>query len=207
MPMLGEDLENELIAQAVAGDGLALEKLLLAYYDRLVAFMATQLPAKMRGAFSARDIVQETLVQAFKDIQNFESRGPGSVENWLFAIAKHRLLDQIKAEHAKKRSSGRQIIVNAANLGDNSGADLLEALHWHEDTPSQSAMRHEAEQTVLVALAGLPEHYRQALHLRYFEKLSVEAVAAKMGRSIRAVHMLCNRARKRLRRALRPLPD
>jgi RNA polymerase sigma-70 factor (ECF subfamily) len=79
---------------------------------------------------------------------------------------------------------------------------LLEVLAAHSRTPSRSAASHEAAQAVDDALGKLPEDYREALRLRYFDALPVAQIAARMNRSEGAVHMLCHRGLEALRLAL-----
>jgi RNA polymerase sigma-70 factor (ECF subfamily) len=52
------------------------------------------------------------------------------------------------------------------------------------------------------AMAALPDDYREIIMLRYFEHLTFDAVAARMGRSSGAVRMLWVRALERLGRTV-----
>ena len=190
------------LAQAVAGDRAALERLLLSHYSRLAAHVARKFPAALRGVLGEEDVLQETFVEAFRRIGSFEQQGPEAFYGWLAMIASHRLADAVKAERALKRGGGQ--VAGEANL-DVSGRSviaLLEQLAVQDYTPSRSVARHESVWAVQVALAGLKEEYREALRLRYIEGLSLGEVAARMGRTERAVDNLCDRGRKRLRAAL-----
>jgi RNA polymerase sigma-70 factor (ECF subfamily) len=64
------------------------------------------------------------------------------------------------------------------------------------------AARHEAAGAIHAALAGLKLEYRQAIELRYIQQLPVAEIAARMDRTERAVHMLCNRGLKQLEAAM-----
>ncbi len=76
---------------------------------------------------------------------------------------------------------------------------LLDLVAVDVHTPSQSVASHEAVQ---VAMAGLKDDYREALHLRYITGLPVTEVASRMNRTDRAVQMLCHRGLQKLRAAL-----
>src|SRR5438046_500842 len=104
--MTEHDGEDRQIALAVSGDAQALEGLLLARNDWLVAWIARQLPAGLQGSIAPEDVAQETYVQAFRDIKQFHRRDEQSFTNWLMTIAKHRLLDFQKREKRKKRGGG-----------------------------------------------------------------------------------------------------
>ena len=64
-------LSDQLLAQAVAGDHAALERLLLLYYDRLAARIGRMLPDDVRSQLGVEDVLQDTFVQAFRDIGAF----------------------------------------------------------------------------------------------------------------------------------------
>jgi len=197
-----EATEQQWVTRAVAGDQAALEHLLVSHYDRLAAEVGRKLPTALRGVIAAEDVLQEAFVVAFREIGRFEPRGPDSFHHWLAAIAKHRLLDLVKAQRRAKRGGGRVALEAEARSPEESMVGLLELLNAHEHTPSRSAAGHEAISAVQVALAGLKEDYRQALQLRYIEGLPVAEVANRMGRTERAVHMLCHRGLQRLHESL-----
>lgn len=53
-----------------------------------------------------------------------------------------------------------------------------------------------------MALTQLPSDYGEAARLVYLEGFSVAAAAQAMGRSDRAIHNLCHKAKQRLRELL-----
>jgi RNA polymerase sigma-70 factor (ECF subfamily) len=57
-------------------------------------------------------------------------------------------------------------------------------------------------QAIRTAMNELPEEYRRAIELRYFDGYSVEETAVLMGRTTGAVRGLVDRARKQLRESL-----
>ena len=62
--------------------------------------------------------------------------------------------------------------------------------------------RREAVHAVQVAVASLPEDYREVIRLRYFEGKTLSDTAAAMARSPDAVRALTDRAKKQMRDAL-----
>lgn len=197
--MAPQDSELGLVKRAAAGDQEALERLLFAYYDRVRALLERKLPVSFQGIISEEDIVQQTFMQAFLDIPTFEPRGSHSFYRWLATIARHRLLDAIKAQRSARRGGDRQAAGGAAHNGSESIFDLLALLPGTEHTASQSVAGHEAQAAVQVALAGLKDDYRRAIHLRHIEGRSVAEVAKTMNRTPRAIHNLCHRGLKELR--------
>ena len=194
--MAEDDLR--LIDRAVAGESAALERLLLAHYDRLAARIARRLPADLRATVSEEDILQQAFIAAFGAIGSFEPKGAGAFYRWLCTIAEHRLQDAIKTQRAAKRGAGRVAADARSPTGDDSYDDLIDLLAVESRTPSRSVARHEAAGAIRVALAALKEDYRRAIELRYIQRLPVAEVAGIMSRTERSVHNLCRRALKEL---------
>jgi len=184
----------------VEGDEAALQQLLLGAYDRLRARMERRLPPVLRGRFTAEDLVQETFLRAFRHIQHFRPDGPDSFYRWLATIAEHRMNDLIREQCAQKRGAGRQGLEDGPQ--DDSGVRLLEVIAEYTRTPSRSAAGHEAIAALWRAWTEIEPDYREALQLRYIEALPVAEVAARMGRTDRAIHMLCYRGLRQLRTLL-----
>ena len=131
----------------------------------------------------------------------FRAARPNSFYPWLKTIAERKLYDKIRAHQTVKRGGG-QAAVSMVGSSSGSVVTLLELVANDEHTPSKSAARREAEVALHLAVAELKDDYQQVLRLRYLEGLPVTAVAAQMDRTDRAVHMLCSRAVKKLRKAM-----
>jgi RNA polymerase sigma-70 factor, ECF subfamily len=193
--------EDVLIEQAVAGQPLALERLLLLSHGEIADRIERRLPVSMRGTVSAEDILQETFFEAFQRIGAFKPQGNGSFQRWLTKMADNRLLDAIRAHRAMKRGGGKSP-VDITPAGSDSIVSMLELMAVHERTPSRSIAGHEAAAAIHVALAGLKDDYREALRMRYVLGLPVAAVAEKMGRTERSIHKLCERGLEHLQAAM-----
>src|SRR5919206_1419808 len=76
------DLDENLLAEARAGDRAALERLLEVHQRRVFRF-----GLKMCGGEEdAKDVLQDTLLAAARSVGDF--RGASSVSTWLYAIAR-----------------------------------------------------------------------------------------------------------------------
>ncbi|HEY3246231.1 MAG TPA: sigma-70 family RNA polymerase sigma factor [Phycisphaerae bacterium] len=200
--MSAAEQESELIAQAVAGDGPALEQLLLHYHERLTARIARKLPSSLGSTVDPEDILQETFVEAFRGITGFRPAGRDAFYRWLTWIADNRLTDHVRAQRADKRGGGRRAAEAAFDPAHSGVVQLLEMVAVHERTPSRSAAGHEAVSAVQSALSGLDPVYREVLRMRYLEGQPVAAVAASMHRTEAAIHKLCTRGLRKLRGVL-----
>jgi RNA polymerase sigma-70 factor (ECF subfamily) len=192
---------RELIERAASGDRIALERLLLDHYAPLADRIAQQLPRSLRSTLSVDDVVQQTYVQVFQSICRFELRDDVPFLSWLGAIAECRLRDAVRAQLRKKRGGGHHRLASHS-AGDAEPVDWLDRLARDSHTPSRALAREEAIQAIRIALADLPEEYREAIDLRYFEGCSLDEVAVRMNRSPGAVRGLLDRAKKRIRDAL-----
>jgi RNA polymerase sigma-70 factor (ECF subfamily) len=194
--------EAELVFRAVRGDHVAVTMLLTQSRQQLLRQVAGHIPADVRGLLDADDIVQQAHVDVFRKLSQFEDRGAGSFARWTATIALHRLRDAIRRQRADKRGGASSPVqARTAQLEDS----LITLLEWAEapgNSPSRSVARREAVEAVQHALDELPPDYRRALWMVNIEGLSVVAAAQAMGRTERAIHNLCYKARKRLRELL-----
>ena len=177
-----------------------LETLLATQRPALVAMVAPRIPRRCRGLLAAEDVVQEASLEALASVAAFRPEGTDSLRRWVWRIARHRLSDLVKAQRRLKRAARPR--ADAARQDD---AAPLDAVATTDACPSAVTTCGEDAAALRRALAGLPPAYRHALQLRYMEGLSFAGVAARLGRTPRAVQMLCNRGAKLLRRALAPL--
>lgn len=191
--------DDVLLSKAVSGDEDSLMALLLSRYGKLQRFLARQVPEDLQGRIEPEDVIQDVHIEVFRTIQKFDDRGPDSFDRWLFTISRQRLLDHFKGLRRKKRGGEHHRVRKAATPGQSSLGTIVDLVAHASGTPSRSVARKERERAVKIALAGMKSEYRDALQLRYIDGLPVAEVAKKLGKTDRAVHMLCNRGLKRLR--------
>jgi RNA polymerase sigma-70 factor (ECF subfamily) len=192
--MSNEGGHDDVVQRALAGDRAALDGLLAAYYPRLAAHVAPQLPADLRGTLAVEDVLQEAFLDAFQSITAAKLESRQAFFNWLVSIVQHQMLDLIRAARAAKRGGGwSPLDAQSASM-----VGMLEQIAVTSRTPSASAAGHEAISALQSALESLPAAYREVLRLRHIEGLAVAEVATQMGRTQAAVEMLCYRALRRL---------
>ena len=185
---------QDLIAKAQTGDTVALERVLLDHYEALHKFIASRFPTQLQSAIGIEDVLQDTLSKVCQRIGQYESQPNASFQAWLNTIAKNTLTDAINAEQAKKR--GGPLGRRSLQLDDERAARLLDIFWTDNHTPSKSLTRRESIQAIQIALAALPEDYRDAIRYFHLEGLSLDQVSERMDRSPGAVRGLLQRARK-----------
>jgi RNA polymerase sigma-70 factor, ECF subfamily len=193
--------ETALVAAAITGDRVALERLLLAHYDGLARQVAARLPARLQSTQAVEDILQLTFCQAFRDVGRFEQRDDATFANWLAQIAENRLLDAIKQHDAQKRGGGVPHLTDETR-DESRAVSLWNWVASQDPSPSSIVARDEALHALNVALASLPSDQREAIRLRLLEGKSLEEAAAALGRTPDAVRGLVHRGKVQLQAAM-----
>jgi RNA polymerase sigma-70 factor (ECF subfamily) len=183
------------------GDRAAQELVVNRYRPWLHLLARLQVESHFRGKFDASDIVQQTLLEACRDLPQFRGRTEGELLAWLRQILAHVLAHEVRRYHGtQQRDLGREVSLN--DVLAESSRRLGELLAAPGSSPSQNAAEREQEVLLADALARLPDDYREVIVLRNLQGLSHEEVAARMGRGVGAVRMLWVRALARVRALL-----
>jgi RNA polymerase sigma-70 factor (ECF subfamily) len=196
------DSQSELIEQARAGDRASLQQLLWDHYNQLVSFLAPRLTGNLQRMVAVEDVIQETFIQAIRDIGKCQANTQPSFAAWLSAIAEHRLHDIIKGLYRQKRGGDWRQVEGFVAGSAGRLVELVELISDHGLTPGRALTRHEAMHAIRIGIAALPEDQRQAIRLRYLEGKSVEETATMLGRTAAAVNGLVRRAKEALRTTL-----
>lgn len=152
-----------------------------------------------RAQLDSADVMQVTYVEAFRHIRDFDPTRAERFEAWLRQMAENNLRDAIRGLTRQKRSGpgGARAVPPADAM-----AALMLAITT--STPSRTARQSERAASLETALGRLPPDYALAVRRLDLEGRSVGEVAAELGRSAGAVHMLRARAHDRLRELLGP---
>ena len=157
------------------------------YGDALYAYAVTRL----RRSHEAEEVVQETLLAAFKARREFQALS--HPRTWLIGILKHKILDRM-------RNTARQAAeVDPAEL--DVWFDASD--HWRKPLgrwgdPAAFAERAEFWRVVRRCLAKLPARMAEAFTLRTLDDRSPDEVCAQMSISPGNLWVLLHRARLRL---------
>ena len=189
--------ENDLVHQAARGNADALSGLLERHGPLIRDRLAGQIPRRWRAALSADDVMQQTYIDAFVDLNRFVPNGQGSFPAWLGSLAKCNLVDAVRMLEADKRGGNHRRIEHRSR--DESFTALHDLIGPERSTPSRHAARDEACAALQWAVQQLPETYGEIVRLYDLEDRPVKEVARKLNRSPGAVFMIRARAHRRLR--------
>lgn len=193
-------MSAEVVMRARAGDRLALERLLATHTPAVRARLAADISSAWQSLISADDVLQHSWLDAFLRISTLEASDEPGFAAWFLRLAQNNLRDAIRRLDADKRGGNARRV---SPLQSGQSATLTEALFGVDSqTPSRVAIREETEHQLRAALQQLPEHYQTVIRRYDLEGRSAAEVAAELGRSSGAVHLLRIRAHELLRRAL-----
>ena len=182
-------------------DPRAAQMLLFSEQPRVLAYIERHLPAAVAALIQPVDVLQDVYIEAFRRMDSFTRHDETSVHRWLITIARAQIAMLLRRHRAKKRG-GAAGTLNVSQATD-SLVLLLDDLAVSRHTPSRSAAGHELRAALEGALARLNAGYAQAIRLRYIDGLTAPEAAAKMGKTVAAVHMLCQRGLQAVRLDLR----
>jgi RNA polymerase sigma-70 factor (ECF subfamily) len=168
-----------------AGERAAFEEFFREYHPKLYRFALRRLQPDIHAA---QDAAQNAICAALKSLHTY--RGEAALLTWLCTICRRQIVSTRDAISVRVREDDPE--VQAA----------LEALLTSERVdPLSVVSAGEVQNAVLTALDYLPSEYANALEWKYVQELSVEQIAARIGRSIKATESLLTRARQAFREA------
>jgi RNA polymerase sigma-70 factor (ECF subfamily) len=184
--------EAELIASIVAGERELLHDLVRPY-EKALYFAAFSV---LQNRQDAEDAAQETVLKVLKSLHQF--RGESKFSTWLISIA----INEARARLRHERVIEFETIGGAADEED---GRLVPAIitDWRE-VPLEALERKELRELLQMAIASLPELYREVLVLRDVQEFNIAETALALGVSQGVVKTRLLRARLMTQKLLAP---
>ena len=178
------------VERARSGDSDAF-RLLVEQHSRAVFRLAFRMTGNEEDA---EDVVQETFLRAYRQLDKYEARS--SFSTWLYRIASNYSLDLIRMRkrHEDKRERG-----NADER------DILQTIPVNSPGPDRIVYSSQVQERVSEALNELSAQERTAFVLRHFEGMSIEEIGQALGTGTNATKHSIFRAVQKLRRSLEPV--
>jgi RNA polymerase sigma-70 factor (ECF subfamily) len=142
----------------------------------------------------AEDVVQETFLKAYRQLNRFESRA--NFGTWLHRIAVNCSIDLIRSR--PHREAGH----DAADLEEMGGAEA--AVKTGHTTPERLMLSTEVQDRIASAMSALSDRERAAFVLRHFEGHSIDDISRSLGMKSNAAKHSIFRAVRKMRAALEP---
>jgi len=146
-------------------------------------------------AESAKDLVQETFLNAYQGLKDF--RGESQISTWLYTIASRACIRM-----RRKRKGQPEHELSIEEFVPTSEGEFRLQIPMEGLSPEEALQNKELREALDQAIDKLPKKYRMALVLRDMEGLSAKEVGTIMGVNERAVKSRLHRARLFVRREL-----
>jgi RNA polymerase sigma-70 factor (TIGR02943 family) len=155
---------------------------------------------RIQDATAAEDLVQETLLAAFRGKDGFVGRS--SLRTWLFGILKHKIIDYLRKISRERPAEDIETLANLADKTfDEQGVWKSQPAKWTTD-PGLLFQQQEFWQTLQYCLSELPPRLNQVFTLRQLDELSADEVRKILQVSPTNGGVMLHRARLRLRDCL-----
>ncbi len=158
---------------------------------------------RMPDTESAKDIVQQTFMAAWKGRKSF--RGDSAERTWLTTILRNKITDFYRTQSRRPQTID---VVSAAEEG-NESVNWIETRQADRDTsePDRIVRRSEFFDRVLAALNEIPAVAAEAFKMRVIEGQSVIEIAEVLGITTGSASTKICRAKQKLRNQLGVLAE
>lgn len=156
---------------------------------RLLLFVDLRLGPALRARVEPQDVLQEAFLAGREGFGADAPRAPREFAAWMCRIVENVLRGLADHFGARKRTPPGE----AARI-----SAILQSVHARATGPLTAAGRADEHARLGQALGALDDEPREALVLRFFTDLGIDAIAERMGRSPSAVRRLLAKATARL---------
>lgn len=178
-----------LLCRAQQGDATAFCELIEPHQARLLR----QAIALGNDSFTAEDLVQQTLIEAWRSFSRF--RQQCRLTTWLYAILLHRF-----HKHLRARSRRPVPVSTLATADIEQGEHLLRNRPANEATPAEAMQQAERVDTIRDLVTALSPKHQQVILLRFMEQAALKEIAAVLDCSIGTVKSRLHHAIAHLRK-------
>jgi RNA polymerase sigma-70 factor (ECF subfamily) len=176
------DPDADIVDLAGAGDvAQAAHRLMWRHGAAVYRYCCTSL----RDAALADDVHQQIFIEAYRDLPRFGRRS--TLRIWLFAIARHRVLDAAKHRRYTRRY-----------IADEAGADTPDP----RPSPAESIDEERLRAALIASLDELPQDARTAVLLHYQQGFTYSEMAEICRERQSTLHARVTRALPVLRRLI-----
>ncbi len=171
------------------------------HFRQYLALLArTHLGPNQRAKVDPSDIVQQTLLDAHRKLDQFRGTTEPEMAAWLRKMLSFKVADAFRALGRQKRDAALERRLDARV--DDTCSRLEGWLEAVQTSPSGKASRNEQLVRLAEAMAKLPDTQREAIELHHLHGLSLSDTAEQLGRTGGSVVGLLRRGLVKLRELL-----
>jgi len=179
------------VALARTGDGDAF-RVLVDRHGRKLFRLAFRLAGNEEDA---EDIVQETFLRAYRNLDKFDERA--LFTSWLFRIASNYSLDLLRMRKMRTAQS--------LSSDDAEGHPMTERIASEDPNPERLMFSGQMRERISGAMDELTPQERVAFTLRHFEGCTIDEISETLKISANATKHAVFRAVQKMRKALHPM--
>jgi RNA polymerase sigma-70 factor (ECF subfamily) len=179
--------DGELMSLIEEQDREALEAL-YARYSGPVFSLAMQM---LRDAGAAEEVTQDAFFNVWRRASSYRS-DRGKVTAWLFSIAHHRVIDEVRRRKRREQAHSSQDV------------DLLSCPADDSGDPARFAIGRMRRSEIKEALSGLRPEQRDVVILAYYGGLTHSEIAKELDQPLGTVKTRMRLALKKLRDLMGP---
>ncbi len=166
-------------------------------YRSFLRLQAMGLMSRFHSKLEPSDIVQQTLLDAHQNLDQFRGSSGAEMAKWLSQMLANNVADAGRALTRQKRDRRRE--QSLQRDGDSSGFGPQQWIAAEQSTPSLCVVRSEQMMQLNDAIRQLPLPQREVVVLHHLQGRSLNETAEMIGRSPSAVAGLLFRGLKSLR--------
>lgn len=156
--------------------------MVLRYRPFLKAIAAAEFPDHLKSREDDSDLVQEALLKATSQADQFRGTTEKELEAWLRETLRNQIRDRVKHHSRQQRDVAIEIAFPVSAIAETT------------TTVSEELRKSEAKEIVQRVVNEMPDDYRTVILLRQQMDLSFIEIAEQMQRTPDAVRMLWGRA-------------
>jgi RNA polymerase sigma factor (sigma-70 family) len=145
----------------------------------LLVVIHARMGETLRSRVAPEDILQEVLLQAWRDRGDVQWHGPQAFRSWLLTLIDHRLADA--ADHFNAVKRGGPGIGTHPDPSDARRRDDPMPDPPLSTTPSRLASCREQSELMRRALDEVPDDCRDVVRLRLFDEMPAATIAVRLG--------------------------
>jgi RNA polymerase sigma-70 factor (ECF subfamily) len=159
---------------------------------------------RVRHRLGPSDLVQQTFLEAKRDLAQFQGDTEAEFLNWLRALLRTNVLNQMRAHRdTEMRDPNREHGLDRAN----SNYGLVVGLATSSPTPGEKVSAKEEFEQTQAAIDRLPGHYQAVIRGRLLQDQTFAAIAQELQCTEGAARALFYRALTHLQEEIGALDD
>jgi RNA polymerase sigma-70 factor (ECF subfamily) len=185
---------EQLLDRARDGDPLARGRILQQFWLALLHDARRDMPHDLRAKGGGSDLVQETILDAHKDFEQFTGRTEQEFFAWLQCLLRHNFSNFLRAY----RKQAKREIRREVPLLFESDEPAYDRRRSALGSGGEEVINSESRECYRRAIELMPDEIRELIRLRFDERLTYHDIGGRLGLTAEA-------ARKLLTRTLRLL--